>query len=424
MILEVSFEDFRFFKGKNFLSFSADARTKKLLSNSTEIDGKRVLKSLGLYGPNNSGKTNILNLFKIIKKVLSGDIDFSCNRSFFGDSNVTNFEITYDNDDENGWLSYEFTYDSVSRRFVKEKLTSIKFYNAGSPFFDVKFEKDIENKRFLVFGEDCSNVLSLIPSKFPILYSLELDSGKFAPLAAFRDSLRKAGDSIEIVKMFNIPIEKTIQSLKSGDEERRHFILSFVKDADLSVNDFAYRKNIKPGENDKEIDEKALSGFEQLPDAYHLMTTYGSASVPSLFFDSNGTKKIEAIASYIYEALSQGKLLVVDELDNGLHFKLTRAIVSAFNNLANRKGQLLFSAHDLLLIDSKNLLRKEQIYFLERNAEKARLYCLKQATTAEGGPREGSDLLKRYNHGDFGCVPTPDFIDEVIDVRNQEAKKR
>lgn len=423
MILEISFEDFRFFKGENFLSFSADARTRKLLSNSIELDGKRVLKSLGLYGPNNSGKSNILNLIKIIKKVLSGEIDFSCNRTIFGDSIIASFRIVYDNNDGNGWFCYEFSYDSVSQRFIKEKLTSIKYYNAGSPFYDVKFEKDIENKRFLVFGNDNSDILSLVPSKFPILYSLELETGKFAPLSVFRDSLKKAADSIEIIKMFNIPINKTIENLKNGSEERQRFILSFVKDADLSVKDFAYKKNLKIFKQDQEIDEKALSDFEQLPDTYHLMTTYGNTSVPSLLFDSNGTKKIEAIASYIYEALSQGKILVVDELDNGLHFKLTRAIVSAFNNLANTKGQLLFSAHDLLLIDSKNLLRKEQIYFLERNAEKAQLYCLKQATTAEGGPREGADLLKRYNHGDFGCVPTPDFIEEVIGVRDQGAKK-
>jgi AAA15 family ATPase/GTPase len=423
MILEIAFNDYRFFKGTNSLSFCADARTKKLLSNAQLIDEKNVLKAVGIYGPNNSGKSNIIALFQIFKTVLAGSADFESNRQLFGDSALASFSITYDNDDGKGWLRYDFCFDSSTRRFIKEKLTSIKYYSAGSPFSNVIFEKDNESKRFFVFGDDHSDVLSVIPSKLPILYSIELESGTFAPLSEYRDSLKALSDSIEIVKMFNIPVAKTIETLKNGGEEKRRFILAFMRDADVSLKDFCYKKDIKVMKEGKEIDERALAGYEQLPDALHLMTTYGNAQVPSLFFDSNGTKKIEALASYIYEALSEGKTLIVDELDNGLHFKLTRAIVSAFNNLANERGQLLFTAHDLMLIDSKNLMRKDQIYFLQRDASKAKLYCLKEATAAEGGPREGSDLLKRYNHGDFGAVPSPDFVDEVIRIRDQEPKK-
>lgn len=51
-----------------------------------------------------------------------------------------------------------------------------------------------------------------------------------------------------------------------------------------------------------------------------------------MIFDSTGTKKIAAMASYVIEALEQGRILVVDELDSSIHFKLTRAIVAMFNN--------------------------------------------------------------------------------------------
>ncbi len=128
---------------------------------------------------------------------------------------------------------------------------------------------------------------------------------------------------------------------------------------------------------------------------------------------------MEALAAYIYNAIKEGKTLVVDELDNGLHFRLTRAIVGAFNNLANTKGQMIFTAHDLMLIDYKMLLRKDQIYFLERNGNEASVFCLKDATVSEGGPREGSDLIKRYNSGEFGTLPDPNFIKELLDVREK-----
>ena len=58
-----------------------------------------------------------------------------------------------------------------------------------------------------------------------------------------------------------------------------------------------------------------------------------------MLFDSTGTKKIAAIASYVIEALEQGRILVVDELDSSIHFKLTRAIVAMFNNELNTGAQ-------------------------------------------------------------------------------------
>ena len=174
--------------------------------------------------------------------------------------------------------------------------------------------------------------------------------------------------------------------------------------------------------NGENIDEKALEGFKELVDTFHLKTRYGNVDVPSLFFDSSGTKKIEAIAAYIYEAIKEGKVLVVDELDNGLHYKLTRAIVSIFNNLLNKKGQLVFTAHDLLLIDCNYLMRKDQIYFIQRDKKNASLFCLREATVSSGGPREGADLVKRYNHGDFVEVPSPNFIEQIIKIVGSEGE--
>ena len=48
---------------------------------------------------------------------------------------------------------------------------------------------------------------------------------------------------------------------------------------------------------------------------------------------------VVGIASYVIEALEQGRILVVDELDSSIHFKLTRAIVAMFNNELNTSAQ-------------------------------------------------------------------------------------
>ena len=417
MILEVGFNNYKMFKNESIISFKADKRTKYLLTNTVEQNNVATLKALAIYGPNNSGKTKLITLFRIIKNVLKGNENFDCNNKLFGDEAETSIYIIYNNLDNNGWIKYECTYDSEKKIFVKEKLSTITYYSNGSPFENTIFEKSIFDKRLIVNGEDDSKYLSILPNNKPFLYTINIEEGTFSVLKEWKDSLAKCSDDIEILTMIDVPIQKTIDALKSDDEKKHKFINAFVKAADLSVNGFEYGNDIKIETNGK-IEEKVLHEYSEVVDTFKLVTTYGNNKVPSLFYDSTGTKKIEAIASYIYEAISEGKILIVDELDNGLHFTLTRAIVSAFNNMVNKKGQLIFTAHDLLLIDCKNLMRKDQIYFVSRKEESSYIMSLKLVTANGDGFREGDSLLKRYNHGDFGPIPLPNFIKEIIKLVN------
>ncbi len=93
-------------------------------------------------------------------------------------------------------------------------------------------------------------------------------------------------------------------------------------------------------------------------DQIRLVSTYKGVHVPSMIFDSTGTKKIAAMASYVIEALEQGRILVVDELDSSIHFKLTRAIVAMFNNELNTNAQMIFTVHDINLMDCKKDVQK------------------------------------------------------------------
>ena len=417
MILEVGFNNYKMFKNESIISFKADKRTKYLLTNTVEQNNVATLKALAIYGPNNSGKTKLITLFRIIKNVLKGNENFDCNNKLFGDEAETSIYIIYNNLDNNGWIKYEWTYDSEKKIFVKEKLSTITYYSNGSPFENTIFEKSIFDKRLIVNGEDDSKYLSILPNNKPFLYTINIEEGTFSVLKEWKDSLAKCSDDIEILTMIDVPIQKTIDALKSDDEKKNKFINAFLKAADLSVKGFEYGNDIKIETNGK-IEEKVLHEYSEVVDTFKLVTTYGNNKVPSLFYDSTGTKKIEAIASYIYEAISEGKILIVDELDNGLHFTLTRAIVSAFNNMVNKKGQLIFTAHDLLLIDCKNLMRKDQIYFVSRKEESSYIMSLKLVTANGDGFREGDSLLKRYNHGDFGPIPLPNFIKEIIKLVN------
>ena len=67
-------------------------------------------------------------------------------------------------------------------------------------------------------------------------------------------------------------------------------------------------------------------------------------------------------------------------------------------------------------------MRKDQIYFIQRDKKYASLFCLKEATVSSGGPREGVDLIKRYNHGDFVEVPSPNFIEQIVKIVGNEGE--
>lgn len=411
MILEIKFNNYKMFKNENVLSFLADTRIKQLGSNYFNILNRNVLKSVSLYGQNNIGKSNLINLFSLIKNLMLGVENLSFNREIFGDTQETNISITYKTDVDQNRMQYSFIYDSFKQEIVKEELNEIIFYETGNSTIRNIYNRDYVEEKLLILGTEHLDLLKILPSKKPFLYCVSLDNDTFSSLKTYLNSFVKFAESLEIIRLFNIPIDNTINVLKGNDEKKKKFVLEFVKHADLSIKDFFYndKTNFK-GKDNEPITEEVLKQIDVI-DQLKLFTKYGNKVVPSIFFDSTGTKKIEAIASYIYEAIVNGKTLIVDELDCGLHFKLSRAILSIFNSFANECGQLLFTAHDVELIASKLMMRKDQIYFSFRKDDlTSELFCLKDAPVKDGGPRSADDLLKHYNRGEFGYVPRPNFI--------------
>lgn len=411
MILEIKFNNYKMFKNENVLSFLADTRIKQLGSNYFNILNRNVLKSVSLYGQNNIGKSNLINLFSLIKNLMLGVENLSFNREIFDDTQETNISITYKTDVDQNRMQYSFIYDSFKKEIVKEELNEIIFYETGNSTIRNIYNRDNVEEKLLILGTEHLDLLKILPSKKPFLYCVSLDNDTFSSLKTYLNSFVKFAESLEIIRLFNIPIDNTINVLKGSDEKKKKFVLEFVKHADLSIEDFFYndKTNFK-GKDDEPITEKVLKQIDVI-DQLKLFTKYGNKAVPSIFFDSTGAKKIEAIASYIYEAIVNGKTLIVDELDCGLHFKLSRAILSIFNSFANERGQLLFTAHDVELIASKLMMRKDQIYFSFRKDDlTSELFCLKDAPVKDGGPRSADDLLKHYNRGEFGYVPKPNFI--------------
>ena len=177
------------------------------------------------------------------------------------------------------------------------------------------------------------------------------------------------------------------------------------------------RCSSKKGEGDEKPDEKVLDIPENIMDQIRLVSTYKGVHVPSMMFDSTGTKKIAAIASYVIEALEQGRILVVDELDSSIHFKLTRAIVAMFNNELNTSAQMIFTVHDINLMDCKRMFRKEQIWFVHKDEEGVYVYSLADFT-AQQGVRDTTDVMEKYRKGALGALPDPELINSLLSIKS------
>lgn len=177
------------------------------------------------------------------------------------------------------------------------------------------------------------------------------DVGKFEKLAEMKRVYTAFVSRIDIIDMNNIPIKRTIEIMKAPNELQQK-IVGFIKNADLYLDSFEYvDMNKVRVKTDREVEkpgEKALDIPEQIMDQFRLASVYKGVHVLSILFDSTRTKKIAALASCIIEGIEQGGILVVDELDSSLHFKLTRAIVTVFNNKLNMEAKLIFAIHDII----------------------------------------------------------------------------
>ena len=249
-----------------------------------------------------------------------------------------------------------------------------------------------------------------------------IDASKFEHLEKMKKIIVEFAQKIDILNMNNIPMKKTIELMKNkGDLQKK--VVEFIKNADLYMDNFEYvdmdQIKIDDRTENEKPDEEVLNMREKLMEQIRLVSTYKGVKVPSLIFDSTGTKKIAALASYIIEGLENGRILIVDELDSSIHFKITRAIVAMFNNELNTNAQMIFTVHDINLMDCKRMFRKEQIWFVHKDQNGVYVYSLADFT-AQQGVRDTTDIMEKYRKGALGALPDPELINSLLDIKGNK----
>jgi hypothetical protein len=214
------------------------------------------------------------------------------------------------------------------------------------------------------------------------------------------------------------------EKLLENDLGRKTAILHFLKDADLCVEDIFVEE-----ENQEEL-------FEKLPHQLKALAMQGKIQPQVSFFstrnkydrrnekvgevtrklddwESEGTKKMLDLSLFLFRALEEGRVLIVDEFDARLHPLLTKKIVHLFNsNITNpNHAQLVFVTHDTSLM-KPSLLRRDQICLVEK--DKFGSSTIRTLIEFKG-TRNDKLYETQYLQGVYGAVPfLNDFESEFI----------
>ena len=417
MIIELRAKNCFSFEDPIVFSMKADMRNKKFASNVHRENNFNILKTVGIYGPNNAGKTCLVKCFNAVKKILLNKKP-NLMPNLFAENSICELGITFLA--EGRKFSYDLHYDAQNEEFLYEKFLEVQKDQYGNEKEILWLEKDTVNQRYACIDQDVLLMIPLMSSNNLLCYVI--DASKFEHLEKMKKIIVEFAQKIDILNMNNIPMKKTIELMKNkGDLQKK--VVEFIKNADLYMDNFEYvdmdQIKIDDRTENEKPDEEVLNMREKLMEQIRLVSTYKGVKVPSLIFDSTGTKKIAALASYIIEGLEKGRILIVDELDSSIHFKITRAIVAMFTNELNTNAQMIFTVHDINLMDCKRMFRKEQIWFVHKDQEGVYVYSLADFT-AQQGVRDTTDIMEKYRKGALGALPDPELINSLLDIKGNK----
>ena len=419
MICKFSVENFKAFAGKVELDFFANGNIKRLDYNYVNAGEKNILKTAGFYGPNNTGKTCILLSLISLRSLMLNEPHDNFANSFAGTGDITTFDVEYF---INGrYYNYFVSYNSKTRKYEKEKLIKKEYNGAPSSSTQI-FERSISRLTWVGITPELKkpNVARLFSFSFPFM--ILFDDSDNTIINQAKADYKQFAESIVFLQMdAPMDISKTI-GLMQNDPKATKFIKEFVKNCDLHISDFGFDDNVISDTNIEEELKKIANNPAFIKETLKFYSKHNGYRVPSVFFDSVGTQKLIALSGYIYESLSKGKVLIVDEIDSSLHHILTKAIVAMFNNILNSKSQLLFTTHDVLLLDLKEMFRKDQIWLVDvLNESSSKITRLSEFTSrSENGIRGDEDITDYYLKGQFGSIPTPDLFASLEEAVSDE----
>ncbi|MXO95901.1 AAA family ATPase [Erythrobacter aquimaris] len=194
------------------------------------------------------------------------------------------------------------------------------------------------------------------------------------------------------------------------DEEKKGKVVDLIRSVDPEIEDLRVKESEFDAEEllkdfSEQVRESILSELKGKKHYDASLIRSGTDGMPIEFAleeESTGNSIMYSLAGPWIDTLESGYTLIIDELDSGLHPLALRALVSLFfsksHNTSN--AQLVITCHEATLLQD-NLLRTDQIWFLDRNINAGSvLYPL-----SDFKPRQNESFLRGYLGGRYRGIP-------------------
>mgnify|MGYP003392842116 CR=1 FL=1 len=413
MLIEFSISNFRSFREKQTFSMVAAPRLKKGDNVfKPVVKGEKLpdlLKAAAIYGPNASGKSNLIKAFNIVKDIANRQPSAQ-----FTPLPVSPFRFDPQLADQPSRIELHFVY--AEQRYAFELALT---------------QERIVEERLIAFPKGKETLLyerRHSPSGDEYIFGPQLEGGKdlhelwkksTGPQMLFL--AQAVANSSEDLNQLRHPLKWLQKGMMtvSGDmgiwanssqelaKEHPFFvkeISSFLQDVDVPVTNIRIDQIESNPEEPISVD--LLQSINSKPRSKTILTHTTALGEAEFDFqeESEGTKNLIGFwlpwrvrtQSNVHKEIG---VLLVDELDSSLHPEIVISLV-AKHLKSDIPTQLIFTTHDTHLMDAK-LLRRDQFWLTERDANGATQ--LRSIHDFEG--RESEDMEKRYFEGRYRGLP-------------------
>ena len=426
MLLQFKAENFKSFLDEMDFSMTPAPKQKDLEYSILEHKiGNKTYKGLCsaiIYGPNASGKTNIISAMDVFKEiVLKGNIRNSdelrspnisegklelipnnLNRyskptkfyiRFVEGELLVEYELKIDLGlflDRNYQRKIEFESLRINDKTIYERTDRIEFFNLKSieKYLITEFREN-EDSAKAIARNNLNETELFLTNGFKMMFSSKIVS---FILEWFEEKF------IVIYRADAAEIKSKLDNTEGG----KIFI-------NRTTNDAAKLFGINSNALGYVVPE---DGRE--PQLCSIFKDNGVA-IPAKHFESYGTVRFINIFPLILKALVEGSVLVMDEFDANIHPMALMNIINIFHDddINKKNAQLIFNTHNPIFLNA-NIVRRDEIKFVERDDEThlSAHYSLSDfKTSGSNGVRKADDYLKHYFLGRYGAVKDIDFYD-------------
>ena len=395
MLCQFTFKNFKSYKNETVFDMqavSSQGFVDSLLQSGD--DSKTHLPVSVIYGPNAGGKSNLLDAFTCVNALVMTPVLILNNKQtnnlrvnitpfLFNDTSQnepTEFELYFRPNDE---YEYKYFVKVFGGKIIEECLYRRK--TKPKSRISILFERDSDGIK-LGSSINKASINKDVNDQMPYLSFLYINY-KLEPIVLAVSWFEKC-----IIRNYANPFAENRLIMGKGEIFKKKLI-SLMNDMGINISDFEF---IEKSSDDNSVD----IFFEH--------TVNGQKYKLNIMQESNGTQKLFNVLPFVIIALSEGRLLVFDELDAKLHPKMLKFIIMLFKNpeINTQNAQLLFTSHDISTMKS-SVFRTDEIWFAcKLDDESSDLYSLYEMRDESGNHIQPSAAFdKQYLEGRYGADP-------------------